>query len=60
MSSYAMKFKTTEEIIPAKRRNQQPTVKTIVDKNTIILTPVKLSPDTCYATDGVKIILKKN
>lgn len=59
LSSYAMKFKTTEEVIPAKRKNQKPTIKTTVDKDTIILTPVKLSPETCYATDGKIITLKK-
>ena len=59
LPAYAMQFKTTEELIPAKRRNQKPTVRTVVDKNTIIMSPVKLSPDTCYATDGMKITLTK-
>ncbi len=59
LPAYAMQFKTTEELVPAKRRNQKPTVKTTVDKNTIIMLPVKLSPDTCYATDGMKITLSK-
>lgn len=58
-SAYSMSFKTTEEIIPAKRKNRKPTVKTITDKNTIILLPVKLSPETCYATDGIKLTLLK-
>lgn len=59
MNAYAMTFKTTTEIVPAKRRNQKPTEKVTVDKNTIILTPVKISPDTCYAADGRKIVLTK-
>ena len=59
LQSYAVSFKTTEEIVPARRRNQKPTVKKIVDKNIIILTPVKLSPQTCYAVDGRKITLRK-
>ena len=56
---YAIQFKTTEEIVPAKRRNQKPEVKKVVDKNYIILTPVKLSPETCFAVDGAKITLHK-
>lgn len=59
LPAYAMQFKTTEEIVPAKRRNQKPSVRKTVDKNTVILSPVKLSPDTCYAADGMKIVISK-
>lgn len=58
-NAYAMTFKKTEEVVPAKRRNQKPTIKVTEDKDVIILTPVKLSPTTCYAVDGRKITLKK-
>ncbi len=60
LPAYAMQFKTTEELVPAKKRGQKPVVKKTVDKNTIIMSPVKLSPDTCYATDGMKITITKS
>lgn len=59
LPAYAVSFKTTEETVPSKRKNQKPTVKKIVDKDVIILTPVKLSPSTCYAVEGRKITLRK-
>lgn len=58
-ASYALSFKTTEELVPAKRRNQKPTVKVNVDKNVVILTPVTLSPETVFATEGKTITLTK-
>ena len=50
--AYAMKFHTHEEVIPPKRRRDKPEVKIVTDKNLITLTPVKLSPATCYITEG--------
>lgn len=56
---YAVGFKTTEELVPAKRRNQKPTVKTTVDKNVVILAPVTLSPEEVFAAEGKTITLTK-
>lgn len=57
--AYAIKYKTTQETIPAKRKGQKPTIKTVVDKDTILMTPVTLSPVNCYADEGKMITLKK-
>ncbi len=57
--SYSMRFETREEIVPAKTRRGKPTVKTIVNKDVIIFTPVALSPTTCYAIDAKRLTLKK-
>ena len=58
-NAYAMKFKTHEVTIPAKNKRSKPTVKTVIDKDVIIMTPVKLSLSTCYAMEGRVITLNK-
>lgn len=58
-NAYAMKFKTHEVTIPAKNKRSKPTVQTVIDKNVIIMTPVKLSLSTCYAMEGRVITLNK-
>lgn len=57
--SYAMKFETYEETVPAKTSRGKTTVKTFVNRDVIVLTPVALSPTTCYAVDGKMITLRK-
>ena len=58
-SAYAMHFETSQITVPAKNRRQKPTVQTVVDKDCIHLTPVTLSPLTCYAADGRVITLRR-
>lgn len=57
-SAYAMKFMTREETVPVKNKKNKTEVKTVVDKNVIVMTPVKISPDTCYASEGRPVILR--
>ncbi|MCR5494907.1 MAG: pallilysin-related adhesin [Treponema sp.] len=57
-TAYAMKFQSHEVTIPPKRRRDKPTVKTVIDKDVIMLTPVRISPDTCYAAEGRMITLR--
>ena len=54
-----MKFKTHEVTIPAKNKRSKPAVKTVIDKDVIIMTPVKLYLSTCYAMEGRVITLNK-
>lgn len=58
-NAYAMKFRTHEVTIPAKNKRSKPTVQTVIDKDVIIMTPVKLSLSTCYAMEGREITLNK-
>lgn len=55
--AYVMRFHTHEVVIPPKKRRDKPELKTVVDKDQIILTPVKISPATCYITEGKTISL---
>lgn len=57
--AYAMKFRTEEITVPAKTKRQKPTVEIRVHKDEILFTPVRLSPDTVYASEGRSLVLKK-
>lgn len=57
-TAYAIKFQTHEETAPPKNRRSKPVVRTVVEKDVVIMTPVKLSPDTCYAAEGRTITLR--
>lgn len=58
--AYALRFETSQITVPAKNRRQKPTVRTAVDKDCIHLTPVTLSPLTCYAADGRTVTLRRH
>lgn len=57
--AYSMKFETTEVPVKQTRKNAKPKTKTVVNKNIIHFTPVNLSPDTCYVTEGRIITLQR-
>lgn len=59
VKAYAMKFRTEEITIPPKSKKQKATVEIRVHKDEILFTPVRLSPDTVYASEGKSISLKK-
>ena len=58
-TTYVMQFRTYEVEVPAKNRRSKPTKRTETDTSTVILTPVRFSPSTCYPTDGRTIILHR-
>lgn len=58
-NAYVMRFKTEEITVPAKKRNQKPTVEIKVIKDEITLSPVRLAPDTVFASEGKTITLRK-
>ena len=57
-ASYALKFRTEEKTIPAKKRNQRPTVEVKIHRDEMFLSPVRIAPDTVYASEGKLITLK--
>lgn len=59
-NAYSMHFKTEEITVPAKRRNQKPTVETRVYKDEIILSPIRIAPDSVFAAEGNTITLRIN
>ena len=58
-NAYVMRFKTEEITVPAKKRNQKPTVEIKVIKDEITLSPVRLAPDTVFVSEGKTITLRK-
>ncbi len=58
-SAYAMQYDKVQIEEKPKRRNQKPTVKTVINKDLIHFTPVTLSPVTCYATEGRTLSITK-
>lgn len=58
-AAYVMKFETSQVTIPAKNKRQKPVVQTVEDKDCIHLTPVTISPLTCYAAEGSVITLRR-
>ena len=57
-AAYAMRFRTEEITIPAKKRGQKPTVEVKVHKDEIFLSPVRIAPDTVFAAEGKMITLR--
>lgn len=58
--SYAIKYETKEETVSSTRRGGKPTVKITQNKDVILLSPVSLSPTTCFASEGKMLTLKKD
>ena len=46
--------------MPSTRRGGKPTVKITQNKDVILLSPVSLSPTTCFASEGKMLTLKKD
>lgn len=57
-NAYVMSFRTEEITVPAARRNQRPRTETRIHKDEIILSPVRIAPDTVFATEGKTISLR--
>lgn len=55
----SLSYETKEITIPAKKPRQKARKEILVNKDTIILTPVKISPLDCQQIEGKIIVLKK-
>lgn len=58
-AAYAVKYETKEETVSPARRGKKPSVKIVENKDVLILSPVSLSPTTCFAAEGKMLTLKK-